>query len=71
VRHNHVAEDYVNGLLLQQRQGGLAAVGLEADEAQSFAHGNAEFADALLIVDDQETDAEVFSIQIGPAEISI
>jgi hypothetical protein len=55
----------VNRLLFEQSQGGLTAVGFEADEAEGFAHGDAELADTLLIVDDQETDAEVFSAQSG------
>ena len=63
MRHDHVAEHHVNRLLFQQGQSGFAAVGFEADEAQSFADRNAELANALLIVDDQETDAEVVSTQ--------
>jgi hypothetical protein len=61
----------VNRLFLEQGQGGLAAVGFETDEPKGFADGDAELADALLVVDDQETDAEVFSIEIGSAEISV
>ena len=60
MRHDHVAEDHVNRLLFEQGQGGIAALGFEADEAQSFAHGHAELANALLVVDDQQTDAKVF-----------
>ena len=60
MRHDHVAEDHMNRLLFEQGQSGLAAIGFEADKAQSFAHGDAELADALLVVDDQQTDAEVF-----------
>jgi hypothetical protein len=67
VRHDHVTEDHVNGLLFEQSQSGLAAIGLEADEAQGFAHGDAELADALLVIDDKKADAEVFSIQSGLA----
>ena len=59
----------VNRLLFEQSQSGFAAVGFEADEAQRFADGNAELADALLIVDDQETNAEVFPVESGPVQI--
>ena len=38
----------------------FAAIGFEADETQSLAHGHTELADALLVVDDQQTDAKVF-----------
>ncbi len=65
MRHDHVAEDHVNRLLFEQGQSGLAAIGFEADEAQGFAHGDAELADGLLVVDDQETDAEIFLVRAG------
>ena len=53
VRHDHVAEDHVHRLLFEQGQRRLAALGFKADESQSFAHGDAELADALLVIDDQ------------------
>jgi len=59
VRHDHVGEDHVGGLLFEQGQGGVAAFGLHADEAQRFADRNTEFADALLVVDDEQAGAEV------------
>jgi hypothetical protein len=58
----------VNRLLFEQDQGGVAAFGFEADETQGLAHGDAELADALLVVDDQETDAKVFAAQSGSAQ---
>ena len=57
----------MNRLLLEQGQSGFAAVGFEADEAQRLADRNAELADALLIVDDQETNAKVFPVESGLA----
>jgi hypothetical protein len=52
-------------LLFEQIESGFAALGLDADEAESFAHGHAELADALLIVNDQEADAKLFVAQRG------
>ncbi len=60
VGHHHVTEDHMNRLLFEQCQSGLAAIGFEADEAQGFADRDAELADALLVVNDQETNAKVF-----------
>ena len=62
MRHDHVAKDHVNRLLFEQGQRGFAAIGFETDESQSFAHGDAELADALLVVDDQHADAKVFPV---------
>ena len=62
VRHDHVGQNHVNGLLFEQRQRRLAAFGFQADKAQSFADRDAEFADALLVVDDQQADAEIFFV---------
>ena len=39
VRHDHVGEDHVNGLFFEQGQGGLAALGFQAGEAERFADG--------------------------------
>ncbi len=63
VGHDHVGQDHVGGLLLEQGESGIAAVGFKTDEAQSFADGDAELADALLIVHDQQTDAELILTQ--------
>jgi hypothetical protein len=57
----------VNRLFFEQSQRGLAAVGFEADKAQRLADSNAELADALFIVNDQEADAEVFPVESGLA----
>src|SRR5258708_2820274 len=59
VRHHHVAEDHVDRLLFQQRERGFAAIGFEADESEGFAHGYTQFADALLIIDDQQTNPQL------------
>ena len=60
VRHHHVTKDHVHRLLFEQGQRGFAAIRFETDETQSFAHGHAELADALFIVDHQQPDAEFF-----------
>ena len=59
-----------NRLLFQQRESGFATLGFEANEAKSFAHGDAELADTLIVVDNQQANAKVFSVQIS-VEISI
>ena len=59
VRHHHVAENHVHRLLFEQGQRRFAAFRFQADETQGLAHGDAEFADALLVVDDQQADAEI------------
>ena len=58
-RHDHVGEHHVDGLFLEQGEGGVAALGFEAEEAERLADGHAEAADGLLVVDDQQSDAEV------------
>ncbi len=60
VRHHHVAQDHVDGLLLEQCQRRLPALRFQADEAQGLADGDAQFANALLVVDDQQSNAEIF-----------
>ncbi len=64
-RHDHIAEDHVDGLLFEQGQGGFAAIGFETDEAEALADGDAEFADGLLVIDDEEAHAELFPAQIA------
>src|SRR5580692_1546479 len=48
------------GLLFQKCQGGLAALGFEADEPQRLTDCRAKFTDSLLIIHDQQTNAEIF-----------
>ncbi len=60
VRHHHVAQDHVYGLLFEKCQRGLAALRFQADKAKGLADGDAEFADTLLVVDDQQANAEIF-----------
>ena len=60
VRHHHVGQHHVDGLLFEQRQRRLPAFRLQADEAESLADGDAEFADTLLVVDDQQANAKIF-----------
>src|SRR5579859_1989397 len=62
VGHDHVAKDHVHGLFFEQREGGLATFGFEADKTQGLADRGAEFADGLLVVDDQQTDTELFFV---------
>jgi hypothetical protein len=57
IGHHHVGKNDVRGLLFEQGQGGVAAVGLHANKPQGFAHGHAQLADTLLIVNDQEADS--------------
>ncbi len=55
----------MNWLLFEQGQSGLSTIGFKADEAESFAHSDAQLANALLVVDDQQTDAKVFLVELG------
>ena len=57
IGHHHVGKDDVRGLFFEQGQGRLSAVGLHADKPEGLAHGHAELADALLVVNDQEADS--------------
>ena len=66
MRHHHIGEDHVRGLLFEQGERRLAAVGFQADEPQGFAHGHAETADALLVIDNQKTDSKVFVTVLSP-----
>src|SRR5690348_9131015 len=50
----------MGGLLLEKRKSRLAALRLEADKTQGLADRNAELANALLIVNDQQANAEIF-----------
>src|SRR5437667_1948704 len=59
MRHNHVGEDHMCGLLLQHGKRGLASIGFQACETQRLAYGCAEFADTLLVIHDQQTDSKV------------
>jgi hypothetical protein len=52
----------VDRLLFEESKSGLAAISFEADETQGLTHGDAELADALLVVDDQQTNAKFFSV---------
>src|SRR5216683_761249 len=60
-RHDHVGEHHVHGLFFEQGEGSVAALGFEAEETERFADGNAEAADGLLVIDNQQSDAEVLS----------
>ena len=60
VRHHHVAEDHVHRLLFEKCQRRFPAFGFQADEAERLADGHAEFADTLLVVDDQQSNAKIF-----------
>ena len=60
VRHHHVTKDHVHRLLFEQGQRRFAAIRFETDETQSLAHGHAELADTLFVVDHQQPDAEFF-----------
>jgi len=68
VGHDHVAEDHVYGLFFEQGEGGFSAIGFKADETQSLTDGHAKFANALLVVDHEQTDAEFFLAERGFAE---
>ena len=60
VRHDHVAENHVYGLLFEQREGGIATIGFQANEAQGLTHGDAQLANGLLVIDDQQANAKIF-----------
>ena len=51
----------MDGLFLQERERGLPALRFQTDKSERFADGDAEFADTLLVVDDQEANAKVIS----------
>jgi hypothetical protein len=55
-RHHHVGQDQLRRLFFQQSQCGLAVVGLKAGKAQPLPYRHAEFADALLIINDQQAN---------------
>jgi len=46
-------------------EGGFSAIGFKADETQSLTDGHAKFANALLVVDHEQTDAEFFLAERG------
>src|SRR5208337_2239994 len=58
-RHHHIREDHMHGLLLEQGEGGVTALGFEAQETERLADGHAQAADGLLVIDNQQSDAEV------------
>ena len=59
VRHHHVAQDHVHRLLFEKGQRRFSAFRFQADKTEGLAHGDAEFANTLLIVDDQQANAKV------------
>src|SRR5580704_15053613 len=70
VGHHHVGQDYVRGLFLEQGEGGFATGGFEADETKSLPYGYAQAADALFVVDYQQSDAKVFTHSAFPMVFS-
>jgi hypothetical protein len=54
----------VHGLLLEQGERCVTALGFEARKAERFADGHAEAADGLLVIDNQQADAKVVIRQI-------
>src|SRR6266851_776915 len=63
VRHDHIGENHVGGLLLEQSKCGIAAIRLKADKTESLTDGDTKFADALLVVHDEQPDAEIVLTQ--------
>src|SRR5579883_889609 len=61
LRHDQVGQDHVGRLFLEPGQSGLAAGGFQAYKAQGLPHGDAQAADALLVVNNQQADAKVFA----------
>ena len=57
VRHNHVGENHVRGLLFEQGQRGFTAIGFHAGIAQRLTHGHTKTTDALLVVNNQQADS--------------
>ena len=70
-RHDHVGEHHVDGLLLEQGEGGVPALGFQAEEAERLADGHAEAADGLLVIHDQQADAEVVFRQVVLLEFCV
>src|SRR5208337_1681008 len=63
VGHDQIGQNHVSRLLLQQGQGGVSSLGLETDKTEGLADRDAEFTDALLVVHDQQPDAQVFFVR--------
>ena len=57
--HDHVGKDHVYGLFVEQGESGVGVLGFEAIQAQRLGDGDAEAADGLLVIDNQQADAEV------------
>src|SRR4029077_11941110 len=66
VRHDHIGENNVRGLLLQQGESGFAAPRFHADKSEGLTHGHAELADTLLVVNDQKADTQVIAHSAFP-----
>src|SRR5271157_1244078 len=59
MRHDHIGEDHVHGLFLKQSEGSITTLGFEARKTERFADRHAQAADGLLVIDDQQSNAEV------------
>src|SRR5882724_1200566 len=70
VRHHHVSEDHVSRLLLQDGEGGFPAGRLKTHKAQSLSYGDAQTANALFVIDNQQTDTKVFTHSAFPMVFS-
>jgi hypothetical protein len=56
IGHNHIGENHVRGLLFEQGQRGLAAVGFHTGKTQRLTDSHAQPADTLLIIDNQQAN---------------
>src|SRR5205807_6867512 len=68
--HDHVGENHMRGLLLGQGDGGFATGRLQAYEPQSFSYGDAQAANALFVIDNQQANAKVFTHSTFPMVFS-
>ena len=64
--HNQVSQDDVRGLLLEQCQCRIAAISFHTNEAQALPNSRTKLPDALLVIHDQEANAQIFSHSAFP-----
>src|SRR5207249_8140270 len=70
VGHHHVGENHVGGLLFEQGEGSFATGRLQTHKSQGLTHGDAQAANALLVIDNQQPDPKVFTHSAFPMVFS-
>ena len=56
VRHDHISQNDMSRLLLEQGKSGFAAIRFYTSKAERLTHGHAQFADALFVIHNQQAD---------------